>query len=584
MNRIVYVSLAAIASVCALGLGAAGAAASQVQAIEITACAGDDSSCSETTTLPVDQQFGLQAKFKVTNSISNGNSIFIEGPPGTEFLSPPPQVNLGWKNGGYTVQGINVANENRRLQITVPASIGVITSESFLQVDIGFFANRIVVPPVPGNFTVDVWTSADTTPRTSSNSITTTLGKPSSLTAVGPARTATAGGLLDAAPQAKLTDSRGNALPGKEVVFTLPASGAGGSFEGGVDTASGETNAAGLAFPSKSFLANGQTGPWQILLSGPESTAGAIDVTTVPAAADSIELELAPASVPADGAATSTATIRVLDEFGNRVTGDEITLDTEGGPAASEPELQPDNSFASTLTASTTPGEFDITAEDADVPPGVSKTATLTQTVLPATSLQVSLAPSTLPADGTSTTTVLATIEDDLGAGVEGETVSFSSSGGNQIGPTVDQGDGTYSAVVTSTAVPGTVTITASDESVAPNLSAGTSLLQTALPVTVPPPIGGQPNVDPRRAPVTKIDSGPQRKTRSGKVKFTFSATGAAHFECRLDHGKWSRCKSPKTFAVTPGPHIVRIRAVGPTGIAGPQASRHFKRLPPRGP
>ncbi|HEY0319003.1 MAG TPA: Ig-like domain-containing protein [Solirubrobacterales bacterium] len=577
MNRIVYASLAAIATVCALGLGAAGAAASQVQAIAITACPDNGSSCSETTTLPVDQQFGLQAKFKVTNSISNGNSIFVEGPPGTEFLSPPPQVNLGWKNGGYTVQGVSVANENRLLQITVPASIGVITSESFLEVDIGYFANKIVVPPVPGNFTVDVWTSADTTHRTSSNSITTTLGKPSTLTAVGPARTATAGGSLDAPPVAKLTDSRGNALPGKEVVFTLPESGAGGSFEGGVDTASGETNAEGLAFPSKSFLANGQTGSWQILLSGPESTAGAVDVTTVPAAAEAVELELAPASVPADGSTTSTATIRVLDEFGNRVTGDEITLDTEGGPTASEPELQPDGSFVSTLTASTAAGEFDITAEDADVPPGMGKTVTLTQTVLPATTLQVSLAPTSLPADGTSSTTVLATVEDELGAVVEGEEVSFASSGGNQIGPTVDHGDGTYSAVVTSTAVPGTVTITAIDESVGPNLKAAAALLQTALPVTVPPPAAA------RRAPVAKIDSGPQGKIRSRKVKFTFSATGADYIECRLDHGKWSRCKSPKTFAVTPGPHIVRIRAVGPTGIAGPQASRHFKRLPPRG-
>jgi adhesin/invasin len=582
MYRIISISLAATASICALGLGAGGAAASQVQPIGIIACAGDDSSCSETTTLPVDQQFGLQAKFKVTNSISNGNSIFVEGPPGTEFLSPPPQVILGWKSGGYTASIANVSNENRQVQITVPASIGVITSEAFLEVDIGYFANKIVVPPVPGNFNLDVWTSADTTHRTSSNSITTTLGKPSSLTAVGPARTAIAGGLLDAPPVAKLTDSRGNALPGKAIAFTLPASGAGGSFEGGLDTAGGETNAEGLASPSKSFLANGQAGAWQILLSGPESTAGAVDVTTVPAAAEAVELELAPVSVPADGSTTSTATIRVLDEFGNRVTGDEITLDTEGGPTASEPVLQPDGSFISTLTASTTPGEFDITAEDADVPPGVGKTATLTQTVLPATTLQVSLAPTSLPADGTSTTTVLATVVDELGAGVDGEAVGFTSSGGNQIGPTVDHGDGTYSAVVTSTAIPGTVTISAIDESVAPNLQTGAGLLQTALPVTVLPPIAGPPRVDPRSAPVAKIHSGPQVKTRSPKARFTFSATGAAYFECRLDRGKWSRCKSPKTFTVTPGRHVLRVRAIGHTDVAGPVASRSFERLPRR--
>jgi len=587
MKRNVYPFLTAAFAALSLGLVTATAApASQVQPVTIVACANNENGCVDTSTVRVDQAFGLKASFKVTNTISSGNSIFLELPAGAEFV-PPVNVSLGWKNGGYTATGTTVSNGNRRLQVQIPGFLpGPITSADTLEVNMGYFGHKVIPAATPGSFDLSVWTSADTDARASSNSIATTIGLPSALSS-SQTLTATAGGALSAVPTARLTDSRGNPLPDQDVTFTLPATGPGGTFEGGGASSSGKTNAEGYASPSAPITARSEAGAWQISLAGPNSTTGAIGVTTGPAAADEIELELSESSLPADGASTATATIRVFDEFGNPITADEVGLDTGGGPSATTPVLQLDGSFVSTLTASTTPGEFTITAEDTSVSPAVTKTATFTQTELPATGVAVALEPASIVADGASTTTVVATVENELGAGVAGETVVFESAGGNQVGPTVDHGDGTYSAVVTSTTSPGQVTITATDESASPILSASAKLTQTAIPtppLTPASPQGQQPQSPKARggAPATTIRSGPKGTTRARKVRFAFTAPGAAGFQCRLDKGPWKACASPARFAVAPGAHVFRVRALDAADRPGPVAKRSFKRLAPK--
>ena len=72
----------------------------------------------------------------------------------------------------------------------------------------------------------------------------------------------------------------------------------------------------------------------------------------------------------------------------------------------------------------------------------------------PATSVTVSLSPPIIAADGSSTTTATANVTDVDGSPVVGDTVAFSTDGGQQVSATTDNGGGSYSATITSTTQP----------------------------------------------------------------------------------------------------------------------------------
>lgn len=91
-----------------------------------------------------------------------------------------------------------------------------------------------------------------------------------------------------------------------------------------------------------------------------------------------------------------------------------------------------------------------------------------------------------LPADGTSTTTVSALATDRDGDAVPGDELDFESSDpGVSLGPVTDNGDGSYTATVTASQTAGEVTITATDTSVDPVITGTTRLDLTALPQSV---------------------------------------------------------------------------------------------------
>jgi subtilisin family serine protease len=76
-------------------------------------------------------------------------------------------------------------------------------------------------------------------------------------------------------------------------------------------------------------------------------------------------------------------------------------------------------------------------------------------------------------------------------------------------------------------------------------------------------------------APQTTIDTRPYRRTGQRRVLFTFSASEPkAHFQCRLDHGRYRRCRSPKELTVRPGRHTFRVRAVDAAGNRDRSAAR----------
>jgi hypothetical protein len=146
-----------------------------------------------------------------------------------------------------------------------------------------------------------------------------------------------------------------------------------------------------------------------------------------------------------------------------------------------------DGRYTATLTSSTTVHEVTITAHDHSL----TGTATLTETAGAPANLTVTSADQTLPADGSSATTVTATLTDGQAHGLAGQTVTFTTDDpGVTIGAVTDQGDGTYTAKLTASRTAHTVTITAHDGS----LSGSTTLTQsdvTAPHVTITSPADG---------------------------------------------------------------------------------------------
>jgi YVTN family beta-propeller protein len=110
-----------------------------------------------------------------------------------------------------------------------------------------------------------------------------------------------------------------------------------------------------------------------------------------------------------------------------------------------------------------------------------SQTQPITVAADHGTHLALSLSPTSILANGSSTTTATATVSDANGNPVSGESLGFTSSdGGEKIGPVGEPEPGTYSATVTASRSPGTASITAIDDSALPSISAHATLTQTS--------------------------------------------------------------------------------------------------------
>lgn len=74
--------------------------------------------------------------------------------------------------------------------------------------------------------------------------------------------------------------------------------------------------------------------------------------------------------------------------------------------------------------------------------------------------------------------------------------------------------------------------------------------------------------------------------TRRGRVHASFrfnSPSQVRGFECKRDRHRWRRCHSPLDYWAPLGRHVLRVRAIGPTGLRGKPAIKHFRVIrPPR--
>ncbi len=232
-------------------------------------------------------------------------------------------------------------------------------------------------------------------------------------------------------------------------------------------------------------------GLWLCFLSGTISLWLLAGTAQAAGTGTTMTLSLSPTSITADGTSTTTATATVDDSTGAPVTGDTVTIASSDPGEKVTPAPATDNgngTYTATITSSTTVGTPTITATDStSLVSGSDLTAstTLTQTVDPPASVAVTLSPTSIVANGTSTTTATATVKDAGGLLLPNETVTFKSSdSGDKVSTTTNAGSGTYTATITSSTTVGTPTITATDGTVSGTATL-TQTVGSAATVTV---------------------------------------------------------------------------------------------------
>lgn len=165
-------------------------------------------------------------------------------------------------------------------------------------------------------------------------------------------------------------------------------------------------------------------------------------------------------------------------------------------------------------------------------------------------------------------------------SGAAGELQSF-------LGETVADGSGNWK--VTYPSVPGGTIVAATQT----KETGATSELSTATvpadpkdpckdalpPAQCAAPTPPQPGpTSDITAPTAKITKGPKAKSTSTTAKFKFNSNEAgSSFECKLDKGKFKKCKSPKTYKkLKVGKHIFKVRAIDKAGNVGKPAKKKF--------
>jgi hypothetical protein len=104
-------------------------------------------------------------------------------------------------------------------------------------------------------------------------------------------------------------------------------------------------------------------------------------------------------------------------------------------------------------------------------------------------------------------------------------------------------------------------------------------------------PAGGSPDKRTRRRPRTHLVfaegfwkfSGTRHRRIKARFHF-YSRDGARSFLCKRDRGLWRHCGSPLRYWVPIGRHVLRVRAIGPTGLRGPATSLRFEVIHPHHP
>ena len=225
---------------------------------------------------------------------------------------------------------------------------------------------------------------------------------------------------------------------------------------------------------------------WWGCNTGP-GTAGCDPVSTNVDADPWLEINISrnPTSIPANGTSTSTITADMTENsdgfdtsiLGHIPDGTEIIFDTDkgsiGSPAITKPTT--DGEAQATLTSSTTPGTATVTAKAPPHTTAATATTTVEFTAVPPGpphSLTLTANPTTILANGVTTSTLTATVKDaSANAVADGTIVYFSTDLGILAALSRDMvvkttTDGVATAVLTSSTTAGVATVEAASDGV----------------------------------------------------------------------------------------------------------------------
>ncbi len=416
------------------------------------------------------------ATFSLTNTSGAGSIVATGGTPqstliNTAFASPlAVTVKDGSNNpmsgvvvtfttpssgaGGSFAGGANTATTN---------AAGVATSATFT-------ANGTV-----GNYVVSA--SATGIPTSATFSLTNTAAAPASIAATGGTPQSAAVNSPFALPLvAMVKDSSGNPISGAVVVFRAPATGASGTFAGGISAAT--TDASGTA-TSAAFIAGNTAGSYTVTASvAGVSTPASFSLTNTAGTAASISAAAGtPQSTPVNSAFPTALQVIVKDGSGNPVSGVTVAFAAPSsgasgtflGGAITQITNSSGTATAVPFTANGTVGSYSVTASAPGV--GVPAVFALTNSAgaasgtlavsLPATvgqSLQVSgtvQIPQAAPAGGVSITLSTSDPSKLLLA------VGATDNGANSISVSILQGATTAKFFVHGASASGSATVTA---------------------------------------------------------------------------------------------------------------------------
>ena len=323
-------------------------------------------------------------------------------------------------------------------------------------------------------------------------------GAPASITATsGTPQSATIGTTFGTALQATVKDSGGNPVPGVVVTFTAPASGPGGAFAGGVNTAT--TNSSGLATAS-TFTANSIAGgPYNVVASATGATSADFALTnTVGPAASITATSGTPQSATISTAFGTPLQATVKDSGGNPVAGVVVTFTAPasvaggtfagGGATYTTTTNSSGVATATTFTANSTAGPYNLVATATG-----ASAVNFALTNTPGAPASITAAADTPQSAtiGTAFGTALqSTVKDSGGNPVSGVSVTFTAPA-TGAGGTFAGGGATYTATTNSSGVATATTFTANSTAGPYNLVAsatGASAVNFALTNTAGAP------------------------------------------------------------------------------------------------
>jgi len=263
---------------------------------------------------------------------------------------------------------------------------------------------------------------------------------------------------------ATVTDSKGGPVnPGTSITFSTNL----GSFSNGQKTYTVPTpDATGVVAVS---LIAGTTAGSATVTATASGVTQSVTVTFIGAVVASISVTATPNSLTADGTSTSQIRAYVKDAQGNPIAdGEKITFTlTSGTGTLSATSATTVGGYATvTYTASKTPGQATIQAMASN---NVYGTVSITLTSGGTASITLAAAPVSIPANGSSSSAITATLRDSAGkAVVKGTAVTFSTTLGTLSGTSVTTPDDTGVVTVSLIAgtTPGTATVTAQSGSV----------------------------------------------------------------------------------------------------------------------